>query len=55
MVIHLPSSVTVQKKYHAEILYKVSTDDEYAIGIRDCDPMALRFKIPTINLRIIYS
>ncbi|KAJ9654045.1 translation elongation factor 2 [Neophaeococcomyces mojaviensis] len=37
MVIHLPSPVTAQR-YRAETLYEGPSDDESAVGIRDCDP-----------------
>ncbi|KAH7375068.1 elongation factor 2 [Plectosphaerella cucumerina] len=37
MILHLPSPVTAQR-YRSETLYEGPTDDEAAIGIRDCDP-----------------
>jgi elongation factor 2 len=37
MILHLPSPVTAQK-YRCETLYEGPSDDEAAIGIRDCDP-----------------
>lgn len=37
MILHLPSPATAQK-YRMETLYEGPTDDESAIGIRDCDP-----------------
>jgi len=39
IVIHLPSPVTAQK-YRAEMLYEGPSDDECAIGIKECDPNA---------------
>lgn len=39
MIFHLPSPVTAQK-YRVETLYEGPSDDEAAIGIRDCDPKA---------------
>ncbi|KAI7525149.1 Elongation factor, partial [Hortaea werneckii] len=36
MIIHLPSPITAQK-YRMETLYEGPSDDECAIGIRDCD------------------
>ncbi len=39
MILHLPSPVTAQK-YRCETLYERPSDDEAAIGIRDCDPKA---------------
>jgi len=39
IVIHLPSPVTAQK-YRAEMLYEGPSDDECAMGIKECDPNA---------------
>lgn len=39
IVIHLPSPVTAQN-YRAETLYEGPSDDQAAIGIKECDPKA---------------
>jgi elongation factor 2 len=39
IVIHLPSPLVAQR-YRVETLYEGSMDDEFAVGIRECDPKA---------------
>ncbi|KAF8191033.1 hypothetical protein K438DRAFT_1907099 [Mycena galopus ATCC 62051] len=39
VVIHLPSPIAAQR-YSVSTLYEGSMEDEYGVGIRDCDPAA---------------
>ncbi|CAJ0637265.1 16166_t:CDS:2 [Entrophospora sp. SA101] len=60
IVIHLPSPVTAQK-YRAEMLYEGPSDDECAMGIKECDPNAplmlnISFKmVPTSDKGRFYA
>merc|ERR1712038_1878178 len=59
IVIHLPSPVTAQK-YRTEMLYEGPSDDDAAIGMKNCDPngplmMYISKMVPTSDKGRVFS